>query len=574
MLRSLAIRDLAVIDRLDLAFTSGLSVLTGETGAGKSILLDALGLACGARGDAKLVRPDAEAASVAAGFEIGDAHPAARLLAEQGIGADDGFLVLRRQLARDGRSRAFVNDQPASIALLRQLGSLLVEVEGQFAEQGLLDPRNHAAMLDSFGQLEPRLDETRRSYHGWREAQLALDEAARALDEARGREEQLRADLSEIEGLDPRPGEEAELAALRTTLMHREQLLEAMNAAQSALSQSTGSGRSVADALHAAMRSLGHVADKAPGKLDEALAALDRASAEVIEVETRLQSLGATLDHDSNKLESAEERLFALRALARKHGAAVDALPDVREKMAAQLAALEGRGGETDRLKKAAVRARAAFTAAAEALSQARAKAAAALDKAVAKELAPLKLDRTRFETRITVLPEEDWGEAGAERISFEVATNPGAPLGQIERIASGGELARFLLALKVAAAGVNSPSSLVFDEVDRGIGGAVAAAVGERLARLGESLQVLVVTHSPQVAAQGRQHYCVAKQDKKKNGAVATVVQVEELSGAARLEEIARMLSGARITDEARAAASRLLDAAPAKGSAASETA
>ena len=574
MLRSLAIRDLAVVDRLELAFAPGLSVLTGETGAGKSILLDALGLACGARGDAKLVRPGAEAATVAAGFEIGDTHPAVRLLAEQGIGVDDGFLVLRRQLGRDGRSRAFVNDQPASIGLLRTLGSLLVEVEGQFAEQGLLDPRNHVAMLDSFGRLESRLEDTRRSYYAWREAQRVLDEAERGLAEARGHEEQLRADLGEIEGLDPRPGEEAELAALRTTLMHREQLLEAMNAAQSALAQSTGSGRSVADALHAAMRSLGHVADKAPGKLDEVLAALDRASAEVTEAEARLQSLGATLDHDSNELESSEERLFALRALARKHGVAVDALSDVRETMARQLAALEGRGGDSDRLRMAAASARTAFTAAAQGLSQARAKAAAALDKAVAKELAPLKLERTRFETRIAALPEDDWGEAGAERISFEVATNPGAPLGPIERIASGGELARFLLALKVAAAGVHSPSTLVFDEVDRGIGGAVAAAVGERLARLGESLQVLVVTHSPQVAAQGRHHYCVAKQDKKKNGAVATVVRVEELSGAARLEEVARMLAGARITDEARAAAARLLDAVPAKDSKARETA
>ncbi len=574
MLRSLAIRDLAVIDRLDLAFSSELSVLTGETGAGKSILLDALGLACGARGDAKLVRADAEAASVTAGFEIGETHPAARLLSEQGLVADDGMLVLRRQLGRDGRSRAFVNDQPASIGLLRQLGSLLVEVEGQFAEQGLLDPRNHAAMLDSFGQLEPLLAQARSSFRAWREAQHAFDEAERRLADARGHEEQLRADLSEIEGLDPRVGEEAELSALRTTLMHREQLLEAMSTAQAALSQTTASGRSVADAVHAAMRALGHVADKVPGKLDEVLAALDRASVEVTEAETRLQSLGATLDRDSNRLESAEERLFALRALARKHGVPVDSLPDVRGRIAQQLAVLEGRGSDSDRLKKAVAASRAAFASTAQALSQARAKAAAALDKAVAKELAPLKLDRTRFETRITALAEADWGEMGAERISFEVATNPGAPLGPIERIASGGELARFLLALKVAAAGVNSPSTLVFDEVDRGIGGAVAAAVGERLARLGESLQVLVVTHSPQVAAQGRHHYCVAKQDKKTNGAVATMVKVEELSGAARLEEIARMLSGARITDEARAAASRLLDATPKKGRKARESA
>jgi len=565
MLRSLAIRDLAVIDRLDLAFASGLSVLTGETGAGKSILLDALGLACGGRGDAKLIRPGAEAASVAAGFEVDPSHPAQRLLADQGLAGDEGSLVLRRALARDGRSRAFVNDQPTSVALLRQLGSLLVEMEGQFAEQGLLDARNHRLMLDSFGRLEPLVAETRAAHRTWREAEAAWQEAERALPEARGREEHLRADLAEIGALDPKPGEEAELAGLRTTLMHREQLLEAMNTAQTALAQGGAAGRSVADAVHAAARALGHVADKAPGKLDEVLAALDRAGLEVTEAETRLQALGAALDHDTQRLETVDERLFALKALARKHGVAVESLGQVHDRMAEQLAALEGQGGGAERLKQAADAARQAFTAAAAVLTRGRTEAAAALDRAVAAELRPLKLERTRFETRLSPLAQDTWSETGAERVAFEVATNPGAPLGPIERIASGGELARFLLALKVAAAGVGSPATLVFDEVDRGIGGAVAAAVGERLARLGGDLQVLVVTHSPQVAAQGRHHYCVAKRDKRKGGAVAASVTVAELSGNARLEEIARMLSGARITDEARAAAARLLEAAAA---------
>jgi DNA repair protein RecN (Recombination protein N) len=562
MLRSLAIRDLAVIERLDLAFAGGLSVLTGETGAGKSILLDALGLACGGRGDAKLIRPGAEAANVAAGFEIADDHPAARLLAEQGIALEDGSLVLRRVVGADGRSRAFVNDQPASVGLLRQLGSLLVEVEGQFAEQGLLDAKNHRAMLDSFGQLESPLAACRDAFRKWREAEGAWRDAERTLAEAREREEQIRAELTEISALDPKPDEESGLAEMRTTLMHREQLLEAMNAAQAALAQS-GGARSVADALHAALRTLGHVSEKAAGKLDEAIAALDRASVEVAEAETRIQSLGAALDTDSQKLESVEERLFALRALARKHGVPVSSLPDVQEKLSDQLAALEGRGGDIGRLKQAAAAALAAYAEAAKALTRGRKKAAAALDKAVAAELAPLKLERTRFETKMTPLAEGEWNELGAERVSFEVATNPGAPLGPIERIASGGELARFLLALKVAAAGVNSPSTLVFDEVDRGIGGAVAAAVGERLARLGGELQVLVVTHSPQVAAQGRHHFCIAKREKRKDGALVAAVQAEELSGEGRLEEIARMLSGARITDEARAAAARLLESA-----------
>lgn len=572
MLRSLAIRDLAIIDRLDLAFAPGLSVLTGETGAGKSILLDALGLACGARGDAGLIRQGAESATVAAGFEIDASHPAAALISEQGLAADEGALVLRRVVGRDGRSRAFVNDQPASIALLRQLGSLLVEVEGQFAEQGLLDARNHSAILDSFGKLEPLKTDVRAAFAAWREADRAHRAAEQAVADASGREEQLRSELSEIAALDPRPGEDAELAELRATMMHREQLLEAMSAAQSALAQGGPAGRSVADTLRTAMRALGHAAAKAPGKLDEVLTTLDRAAVEMAEAEAQMQSLAAALDHDSSRLETVEERLFALRALARKHGVAVDALPALRDRLAEQLAALEGHGSGTERLKQAAAAARQKYAADAKLLSRARNDAAAALDRAVAAELAPLKLERTQFVTRVTPLAEDSWNENGAERVAFEVATNPGAPPGPIERIASGGELSRFLLALKVAAAGDASPSTLVFDEVDRGIGGAVAAAVGERLARLGEQLQVLVVTHSPQVAAQGRSHYCVAKREKRKDGAVATSVEVEEISGTIRREEIARMLSGARVTDEARAAADRLLEGRGGKKSAARE--
>jgi DNA repair protein RecN (Recombination protein N) len=574
MLRSLAIRDLAVIDRLDLAFVPGLTVLTGETGAGKSILLDALGLACGERGDANLIRPGAEAASVAAGFDVAGTHPAAALLAEQGFPMEDGSLVLRRVLGNDGRSRAFVNDQPASVALLRQLGSLLVEVEGQFAEQGLLDARNHRAMLDSFGELDALLAETGAAHRHWRAAQTAYEDARRTLVEAKEREAQLREELTEIEALDPKPGEETSLAELRTTMMHREQLLEAMNAAQAALAQGGAAGRSVADALHAALRALGHVADKAPGKLEEILAGLDRAAVEVAEAESRIHATGAALDHDSRRLETVEERLFALKALARKHGVTVDGLSALRERMSEQLAAAEGRGGGVGRLKEAAAAARAAFQKAATALSEARKEAAAALDRAVTAELRPLKLERTRFETRLTPLAEDAWGETGAERVSFEVATNPGAPPGPIERIASGGELARFLLALKVAAAGGASAATLIFDEVDRGIGGAVASAVGERLARLGGELQVLVVTHSPQVAAKGRHHIRIAKRETRKGGAAAVSVAAEELSGAARREEIARMLSGAEITDEARAAAARLLEATAGKSRTARETA
>jgi DNA repair protein RecN (Recombination protein N) len=557
MLRSLAIRNLVLIDSLDLAFGPGLTVLTGETGAGKSILLDGLGLALGERGDSGLIRAGAESASAAAEFELEPGHPATRLLSDHGMTADDGRLVLRRVMGGDGRSRAFVNDQPASVGLLRQLGTALVEVEGQFAEQGLLDTRNHRAILDSFGKLDGAAAKVKAAYQAWRQAEAECESAERALAEARGREEQLRAERDELAALDPRPGEEAALSEMRTTLMHREQLVEAMNAAEAALG--ADGAQTVGDSLRAASRAISRVAAKAAGRLDEALAALDRAAVEVAEAETRIQALGSSLDHDSAKLESAEERLFAIRGLARKHKVAADDLPKVRERLTAQLEEIEGTGAGTKALRAAADAARKTFVSAAGDLSARRTKAAAALDRAVAKELAPLKLERSRFATKLAPLAESGWTEHGAEQISFEVSTNPGTPFGPITRIASGGELARFLLALKVAASDEASPATLVFDEVDRGIGGAVAAAVGQRLSRLGQGLQVLVVTHSAQVAAQGRHHLRVTKQDKKS----AAAIDVAEIAGAARQEEIARMISGARITDEARAAAGKLLDGA-----------
>jgi DNA repair protein RecN (Recombination protein N) len=559
MLRALSIRDVVLIDRLDLTFRPGLSVLTGETGAGKSILLDALGLALGARADSGLVRHGADQASVSAEFDLPAGHPALALLAGQGIDRDEGGgLVLRRVLARDGRSRAFVNDQPASVSLLRQLGGLLVEIEGQFAEQGLLDPRTHRGTLDSFAGLEAHVAATRAAWRALADAEAALAAEERERTRLGVEETALRLALEELNALGPKAGEEEELASERSLLMNREQLVEAINAA---LAHLGGAGeRGAAQAIGQAERALAHVAAKASGRLDEALGALERARIEVAEAESALQSFGSSLDHDAGRLETVEERLFALRELARKHGVESAALSDFRDRLAAELSAYEGRAEDLPRLTRERDEARARYDAAARQLGRRRRKGAQDLDRRVAAELAPLKLDKAVFRTEIVELPPQEWSENGAERVAFLVSTNPAAPPAPIERVASGGELARFLLALKVVAAGEGAAETLVFDEVDRGIGGAVAAAVGERLDRLGERLQVLVVTHSPQVAARGRQHHRVQKATL---GKTAVTVRVEALEGAERREEIARMLSGARITDEARAQAARLLEPA-----------
>jgi DNA repair protein RecN (Recombination protein N) len=560
MLRSLAIRDVVLIDQLSLTFRSGLCVLTGETGAGKSILLDALGLALGARGDTGLIRHGAHQAVVTAAFELDNDHPARGILADQGLespGDGDGAVVVRRVLGRDGRSRALVNDQPASVGLLRRLGATLVEVEGQFAEQGLLDPGTHRAILDAFGGLEEQAARVAAAHRAWRAAESALASARAELEVLRGEEETLRHALAEIEALDPKAGEEAGLADERTMLMHRERLLEAMNAAAAALAGATSEERGAETAIRLAQRFLEGAADKAAGRLDEAIRALDAAAIEVAEAEARLASLGTVLEHEPDRLEKVEERLFALRAVARKHGVEVEALPELRDRLSADLAALDDGGGTLALCQAEAERARGAYLEAASVLSRARRQAAGALDRAVAAELPPLKLDKASLVTRITPLEEGAWSESGTERIAFEVSTNPGTPPGPLGRVASGGELARFLLALKVVVSRRGPAPTLVFDEVDRGIGGAAAAAVGDRLGRLGRTMQVLVVTHSPQVAARGDHHWRIEKRGKGKG--VAT--RVEELADAARREEIARLLSGARVTEEARAAADSLLE-------------
>ena len=553
MLTSLAIREIVLIDRLDLDFRAGLSVLTGETGAGKSILLDALGLALGARGDSGLVRHGAEQASVTACFEISDRHPALDVLIDQEMQAETP-LILRRVLTADGRSRAFVNDQPASVGLLRRLGDLLVEIHGQFDDRGLLDPATHRTALDAFGGSAALLRETAAAHAGWRQAADALAQARADAAQARTDEAFLRHSVEELDALSPEPGEEERLAEQRSLMMNAEQIAEAMAAALEHLGGDSGAEAGLAGAS----RQLGRVAGKAGPIFDPALAALDRAAAEAQEAVHLLQSVASELETDPAALTRAEDRLYALRDVARKHGVEVDSLAALRDTLAGRLAAINDSGERMAALEAAAKAAREAYIAAAGKLAEARRKAAGRLDKAVGVELPPLKLDKARFATRIETLPEAQWGPQGMDRVAFEVATNPGQAPGPINKIASGGELSRFMLAVKVVLSQVSPVPTLVFDEVDSGVGGATADAVGERLARLGDGLQVLVVTHSPQVAARGGQHLRV----EKRAGRDTTTTTVVPLGDGERREEIARMLSGAEVTDEARAAADRLMSA------------
>ncbi len=551
MLQALSIRDVVLIDRLDLDFQPGLNALTGETGAGKSILLDALGLALGQRADGALVRAGAAQAVASAAFALDIDHPARLLVREQGL--DDGdVVVLRRVLGADGRGRAFVNDQPVNVGLLRRIGDTLVEIQGQGEDRGLLDAATHRAALDAYGQLAKPAAKTQAAFAAWRKAEDEATQAARDAEQDRAALADLRHAAAELQSLNARPGEEADLAETRTRLMNREKLVEALNAA---LAELTG-GRAVDAAIGAAAHYLSRIADKAGGRLEPALAALDRAGSEIADALAGLQALGAELDGDPSRVEQAEERLFALRAAARKHRVSADELASLAASLAERLAAAEDREGGIGRLAEAAAASQKAFIEAAGALSRARQNAATRLDSAIAAELPPLKLDKAGFKTRIEALPEVGWTAAGLDKIWFEVTTNPGAAPGPLARIASGGERARFMLALKVVLSRTGTASTLVFDEVDSGVGGAVAAAVGERLGRLGIERQILVVTHSPQVAARADHHFRVVKAARGGE----TVARVETLDADARREEIARMLSGATITDAARAAAASLI--------------
>jgi DNA repair protein RecN (Recombination protein N) len=556
MLLGLSIRDVVLIDRLSLAFRPGLCVLTGETGAGKSILLDALGLALGRRAEAGLVRPGTDQAVVSAEFVVTPNHPAAAILAEAGIATDlAGSIIVRRTLSADGRSRAFVNDEPTSISLLRALGDSLVEIQGQGEQHGLFDPATHRELLDALSDADTAA--IAAAWRAWRDARNAAEEAARALAANRAEEDLLRHEHAELDALNPEADEEDRLVARRLLLQNAERLGETIGEAVGEIDGEHGALAALARAL----RRLTRAADRAQGLLDGAVAAAERAATETEEALNALTVAAQALELDPRALEQIEERLFTLRALARKHGVNVADLPALREKIAERLALIDAGAESATAWEKQAAARREEYVAAAARVSKARERAAKRLDAAVAAELTPLRLDKARFRTVLTALSEPDWSEHGCERVNFEVATNPGAPFGSLAKIASGGELSRFMLALKLVLAGVSSVPTLIFDEVDSGIGGAVAAAVGERLQRLGASLQVLVVTHSPQVAARGAHHWRVAKSEVQKSA----VTRVEELDPDRRQEEIARMLSGSTITAEARAAAASLIAGAKA---------
>jgi DNA repair protein RecN (Recombination protein N) len=559
MLSSLSIRDVVLIERLDLSFEAGLTVLTGETGAGKSILLDSLGLALGARSEAGLVRTGCAQASVAAVFTPTPDHPATALLAEQGI-TSDGDIVLRRVVTKDGRSRAFVNDQPVGAALLKRVGAMLVEVQGQGDQMGLADPAVHAGLLDAYGVNRDLREKVTSRYRGWRQASLALSDAEAAISAARRDEEWLRHATDELNTLAPQPGEEERMATERHRLQQGERRAEAIAAAISELTPRDRRSAGPASALRAASRALQRLTPGAGPDADNpatpAMAALERAEEALSEAETLLARLADAAHADPRLLEAAEERLFALRGAARKYNVLVGDLPAHLAELRHRLAALDTGSAEIEALRHKADAARADFVASAKALTEARVSAATLLEAAIGAELPPLKLDRARFVAEIGSLPEQGWSASGADSVRFLISTNPGQSPGPLAKIASGGELSRLMLALKVVLAGGSTVPTLVFDEVDSGIGGATAAAVGERLARVADGVQVLLVTHSPQVAARGTQHLRVAKS--LLDGRAET--RVEPLEGRERREEIARMLAGETVTDAARAAADSLM--------------
>jgi DNA repair protein RecN (Recombination protein N) len=553
VLTSLSIRDVVLIESLDLEFGSGLGVLTGETGAGKSILLDALGLALGTRADSGLVRRGQAQAVVSVSFDLPAGHPASGMLAENGLEGERGEpLVIRRIVKADGGSRALVNDQSVSVALVRELGALLVEIHGQHDDRGLLNPRGHRSLLDAFGAIDTGAAEA--AHRAWTGAEAALAAAREELELAARDRDWLDHAAAELERLAPRPGEEEMLAALRSDMQKGARLADDIAAAGQLLEGSEG-GLSL---LRQAARRLERIAGE-DERLADALAALDRALIEASDAEDRLAAAAEALACDPARLEEAETRLFELRAVARKHRVEPEALPALAEELKAKLAALEAGDRGLAALERAAAESRLSFEAEAGRLTEARNAAAARLDLAVERELAPLRLDAARFRTIVEPLAEAQWSGRGADRVEFEVSTNPGAPFAPLTRIASGGELSRFILALKVALAEQGGATTMIFDEIDRGVGGAVASAVGERLHRLAGSAQLLVVTHSPQVAARGNRHLLI----EKSHEGLVTRTSVHWLDEAKRREEIARMLSGAQVTDEARAQADRLLEAA-----------
>ncbi|WP_107495506.1 DNA repair protein RecN [Thalassobius sp. I31.1] len=552
MLRTVEIRDMLIIDRLELAFQPGLNVLTGETGAGKSILLDSLGFVLGWRGRAELVRQGADQGEVTAVFDLSSDHPAHAILAEAGLPDEGGELILRRINTRDGRKTAWVNDRRASGEVLRQLSETLLELHGQHDDRGLLNARGHQKLLDLYGGFENGLlAKTRKTWRNLRAADQALEAAKARLAELRDEEDFLRHSVAELDALAPEPGEEGQLDAARRRMQAAEKVRADVARAYGAISGDGAEGL-----LSDALRWLEEADGPAEGLFGGAITALSRAMNELGEAENLVSRGMDTLEFNPAELEDCEERLFAIRGLARKHAVLPDELAGFADGLRNRLAALTGGEADLADLEVAAKEARGTYEAAAQKLRDARIKAAAKLDKAMAAELAPLKMERAVFRTEVS---EADEGPEGIDQVSFTVATNPGAPSGPLNKIASGGELSRFLLALKVCLTGDDAQLTMIFDEIDRGVGGATADAVGRRLKALADGGQVLVVTHSPQVAALGGYHWRVEKH----SGKSETISRVVPLDNVERVDEIGRMLSGDTISDAARAAAAELLELA-----------
>lgn len=554
MLRALSIRDIVLIDRLDISLEEHLSVLTGETGAGKSIMLDALGLALGARGDAGLVRQSCEKGSVIASFDIPPESRAARFLLENDIPLQDD-LILRRVQNSDGRTRAFINDQPVSAGLLRELGQLLVEIHGQHEERAMLEPAAHRRLLDAYGDLEDLRNTVRTTWNAWQEARADLKLHEQALEKARSEQDYLQHSVEELRLLNPEIGEEEVLAEKRQLMMHGEKFSKILNEALSSLSNDGALDAHISASLRKLERSL----EAAAGTFDQPVAALERVLTELVEARSSVEESLRQVEFDPASLEQTEERLFALRAASRKYDVSVDNLAALRTRMEAELGALESDENRSTHLKAQCEKTKTDYFELAEKLSTSRIEQAARLDEKITSELPPLKLDRAVFKTQVTRLDDDQAGPAGLDRVEFEVATNPGSSPGGLMKVASGGELARIILSLKVVLASKGSAPTLIFDEIDTGVGGAVAEAIGVRLEKLSSDLQIIAVTHSPQVAARASGHMRIEKRlvsgtDERMS------TSVETLDTDARHEEVARMLAGSTITDEARAAAKSLI--------------
>jgi DNA repair protein RecN (Recombination protein N) len=547
MLVSLIIKNIVLIESLTINFQKGFCALTGETGAGKSILLDSLGLALGARSDSALIRQGTDQAKVIAEFEVDKGHHVYNVLEDADLEIHkDEPLIFKRSLGIDGRSRAYINDQPVSASLLKKAGNLLVEVHGQFDTRGLLDHKMHLDMLDAYGEID--LNQLKSDYEKWSEVAAQLEKEKNAIQQAAEEEEYLKSSLEDLDALNPEENEEESLVNLKEKLLKREQFISALHDAY----ENVGSAQTSVGKAYKAIDLLGDNAN-------EISETMDRASAEIDELLNLIRSFSEEIEHSEYSLEEIDERLFGLRSQARKHSCSVEALPKIRDEIANKLSQIDAKDDLINELSDKVYKAKEAYIRTAEKISLLRRKVAKDLEKKIGSELVPLKLDKANFVVDFSSLEEDSWGPAGTDSVSYLIATNPGSTPGPLNKVASGGELARLMLALKVVLAKTGSAPSLVFDEVDSGIGGAVSAAVGERLSRLSKEYQILVVTHSPQVAAQASSHWIVLKDEE--NGIRTQIIPLEELSE--RREEIARMLAGSKITKEARAAALKLLEAA-----------